>query len=160
MCITCHKIPAPVSMVHPSLEFQCPAPPGIVKLSPTKGKGQRFAKCVSAPTATAPNSGTALSLPALSLFLYESFPTQIFGEQLQYLTPVLKDSVKPLFLKQQVGEWTTLNFSSIEHPVSSIFLLAHCSNPSHCVLLSCPVFSRTAKAAFRQIGKMFIESEW
>ena len=34
MCTTCHKIPAPVSHVHLSLDFECPAPLGIVELFP------------------------------------------------------------------------------------------------------------------------------
>ena len=40
MHTTCQKIPPPVSRVHLSLEFECPAPPGIVELLPTKGKFQ------------------------------------------------------------------------------------------------------------------------
>ena len=69
MCTTCHEIPAPVSMVHLFLEFECPAPPGIVELLSTKGKGQRLAKCVSAPTATTPNSGSSRCLHSPHFFM-------------------------------------------------------------------------------------------
>ena len=161
MRTTCHKIPAPVSQVHLSLEFECPTP-GIVELLPGKGKFQQSAKSVPAAAAFASDTETALSLPALFSFIYESFPLHMFGEHLQYLTPVIKDSVKPLFPKQKLGEWTILKVPSIQLPVSSTFLLdiyAHCSKPFHCVFLSHPVFLRPGKAAFRQIGRMSMESD-
>ena len=68
MRTTCHKIPAPVSQVHLSLEFECPTP-GIVELLPGKGKFQQSAKSVPAAAASAPDTETALSLPALSSFI-------------------------------------------------------------------------------------------
>ena len=137
-------------MVHPSQEFKAPAPLGIVDLLPTKAKSAGTKSDIAGTAAPTP-----LSFDSLRSFFYDPFPTQLFGEVSTYLIPSIAVSNTPVDPIKELGNWTVLDISSLEHPANFILNMhLHLAQPMHCIVLSRPVFFRDAKSAFRQIGIM------
>ena len=150
-----NKVAKPVSMVHPSQEFNAPTPLGIVDLLPKKAKSSATKSDIAMAAAPTP-----LSLDSLRFFLYDPFPTQLFGEVGTYLIPAIPVSNTPVDPIQELGNWTVMDFSSLEDPANFILNMhLHLAQPMHCIILSRPVFFREAKCAFRQIGIMHLMPE-
>ena len=82
-------------------------------------------------------SPTPLSLDSLRFSCVTLFPTQLFGEVGTYLIPAIPVSNTPVDPIQELGNWTVMDFSSLEDPANFILNMhLHLAQPMHCIILS------------------------
>ena len=141
----------PASVIHPSHEFVCQLPAAIASIILAKGKPKQTPPVQ--PQLVHPTDPLSVTFDAVNNFAFQPFLPATFPSEVDYLCPMVGEDVVPLFSANALQNWTICDVVAQPFPPTFIVdLLAYCTNPRHCVLLSRPSFSWVDKRTYRQVG--------
>ena len=151
-------LPPPASVIHPSCEFVCQPPAAIASLLLAKGEPKKNPSVQPQPVY--PTNPLSVTFEAVNTFAFQPFLPATFPLEVEYLSPMVRNFFIPLLPANALQNWTIHDMVVQPFPPTFIVdLLAHCTNPLHCVLLSRPAFSRVDKRTYRQVGRMYVEEQ-